>query len=212
MSPRRACPPVLGILSATVAAAITLAACSVAAQTLYKVTAADGTVTYTDRPPVLAGPRVEPVGRPDADSGGPPLPAALREPVARFPVVLYTMPDCVPCDRARDLLRQRGVPFQERVADPDHDRDAWLRAVGSLEAPAMTVGAQALRGFSAADWQSTLDLAGYPRASRLPPGYPAAPVTPLVARRTAEPAPAAAEDAPEPPRTPAASTGSGIRF
>lgn len=185
-----------------------------AAQALYKLVGPDGAVTYTDRPPAGGNLRVESLGRAERGGSAPALPQALRDAVARFPVVLYTLPDCAPCDRARDLLRSRGVPHEERRADPAADRDAWLRAVGSLEAPALTVGAQALRGFAAEEWNATLDLAGYPRSSRLPANYPLPEAQPLVARRTV-PAPAVEPEAPvEPLPRPSLPlpAGGGIRF
>ena len=37
--------------------------------------------------------------------------------------------------------------------------------------PALTIGAQPLRGLSEADWTAYLDAAGYPRESRLPRGW-----------------------------------------
>lgn len=190
------------------------AAAPAAAQALYKLVAPDGAVTYTDRPPAGGNLRVESLGRTEGGAGSPALPQALREAAARFPVVLYTLPDCAPCDRGRDLLRSRGVPHEDRRADPAADRDAWLRAVGSLDAPALTVGAQALRGFAAEEWNATLDLAGYPRTSRLPANYAPPEVQPLVARRTV-PAPAAEPQTPvEPLPRPSLPlpAGGGIRF
>ncbi len=211
--PRRNLSPAPAALLVVLAAA----AMPAPAQGLYKIVAPDGTVTYTDRPPPAGSARVQPLGRsgaPSAAVGSGQLPAGLREVAARFPVVLYTVANCAPCDRGRELLRGRGIPYEERLADPDTDRDAWLRAVGSMEAPGLTVGAQALRGFNADEWQSTLDLAGYPRASRLPPNYPPAAVVPLVARRTL-PEPASNDEAPAelPPQpTVPLPGGGGIRF
>jgi glutaredoxin len=128
--------------------------------------------------------------------------------------VLYAIPDCAPCDRGRQLLRSRGVPYQERLASSDADRDAWLRVVGSAEAPAITVGSQVLRGFSEGEWQATLDLAGYPRESRLPANHPPAAVTPLVARPAPAQPPLPAEPVVAPPPQPTIPLGSGggIRF
>lgn len=195
-----------------VGAAIVVAAAAAGAQTLYKVTAPDGAVTFTDRPPASAL-RVEPVGRADASAATPALPPALRDAAIRFPVVLYTIPDCAPCDRGRELLRARGVPYEERLADSDADREAWLRVVGSAEAPGLGVGRQMLRGFSASEWSSTLDLAGYPRDSRLPPNHPPAPVAPLIARRIVEPPPAPVETQVAPAPAPTIPLpGGGIRF
>lgn len=197
------------LLGAAAAVMMGMAAATAAAQTLYRVTAPDGSVTFTDRPPANAT-RVEPIGR-GAAAPSPTLPPALRDAASRFPVVLYTIPDCVPCDRGRELLRARGIPFEERVADADADREAWLRVVGSVEAPALGVGRQMLRGFSATEWAATLDLAGYPRESRLPPNFPPAPVAPLVARRSVEPPPAEVPAAPLPAATIPLPQG-GIRF
>lgn len=179
------------------------------AHALYKVVGPDGKVTYTDRPPPQAQGRAVPLG--NAAGEAPPeaaLPFALRELNTKFPVVLYATAECAPCDRGRELLRQRGIPYRERLATSDADRAAWLRTVGSAEAPALMVGGQALYGFSAASWNETLDVAGYPKESRLPPSYrPPAPA-PLVQAAPAEPASAPVPLPPEAPFTPA----SGIRF
>jgi hypothetical protein len=44
------------------------------------------------------------------------------------------------------------------------------------------VGSQALKGFQATEWGSTLDLAGYPSESKLPRNYVAPQPVPLVSR------------------------------
>ena len=149
------------------------------------------------------------------------LPFELRSVVTRFPVTLYTSPDCAPCAQGRSLLTLRGVPYTERSVTSDDDIAALLRLTGGRTVPALSVGGQALRGFQDADWLSTLDLAGYPRESRLPRGWAAAPATPVVSRTAANPAGggspltmngAAAEPPtlPTPPATDAASAG--LRF
>ncbi len=200
--------PWLGAVFVVVASTVTAAT---GAQTLYRVTAPDGSVTFTDRPPASAA-RVEPIGR-GAAATAPALPPALRDAASRFPVVLYTIPDCAPCERGRELLRARGIPHEERVADSEADREAWLRTVGSVEAPGLGVGRQMLRGFSATEWDTTLDLAGYPRESRLPPNFPPAPVAPLVARRSVETPPSSVETPVAPLPAPTIPLpGGGIRF
>jgi len=188
---------------------LVFAATAAHAQGLYRIVGPDGSVTFTDRPPRADAGRAEPLAR----GGGPApvlLPPGLREPAARFPVVLYTVPDCPPCDRGRELLRTRGIPHEERVADPQTDAEAWLRRLGSTDAPGLTIGAQVLRGFNADEWQATLDLAGYPRASRLPANHVQPPARPLVAR-PAQPEAAAMPPAPLPTPLPATSPG-GFRF
>lgn len=207
----KACPLVL-LRHAAFAVLFGVAVSASAAQGLYRVTAPDGSVTFTDRPPPDARSRVEPVGRGGTAPTAAALPVALREPVARFPVVLYTIPDCAPCERGRALLRERGVPYREVRADAESDRDVWRRTVGSADAPALAVGRQVLRGFAADEWQSTLDLAGYPRQSRLPPNFPPPAVEPLVARRAAEPAPEAEPAAAPTPLPEIPQPSGGIRF
>lgn len=183
--------------------ATALASVAGAALAQYKVVAPDGSVTYTDRPPVAESGRVQAMSRggvaaPAEREVG--LPFELRQVTSRYPVTLYAAANCIPCDSGRQLLQQRGIPYTERRIDTGEDTAALERLAGGRTVPALTVGAQALRGFNAADWGSYLDAAGYPRESRLPRGWQAPPVTPLVAR---EPVPAAAA-APPSPATPAA--------
>lgn len=188
------------------------------AQAQYKVVGPDGKITYTDRPPTQGGSQVQPL-RPGGGPAGPitppagaALPAELRPVVARFPVLLYTSADCAPCDAGRKLLVERGVPFNERTVGSDDDLAALQRLTAGRTVPALTVGAQALRGFQETDWQGTLDLAGYPRESRLPRGYQPAPATPVVARSTVDVAGPVARAVAEPPAAVAAPAASGIRF
>ena len=181
----------------------------------FKVVGPDGRVTYTDRMPADAGAgaKVQVLRRDGtpaavAGSAGNPtdatstatsnagntsataaltagLPFELRSVVTRFPVTLYTSSDCAPCAQGRSLLTLRGVPYTERSVTSDDDIAALLRLTGGRTVPSLSVGGQALRGYQDADWHSTLDLAGYPRESRLPRGWAAAPTTPVVARSAA---------------------------
>ncbi len=213
--------PAARLLSARVAARVvartvalfgTLLLAATPAQALYKVVGPDGKITYTDRAPSEPGARVTELRRDAtgsaagtaATTGGEDLqlPLELRQVAARFPVTFFAAADCPPCDDARRLLQQRGVPFSEKRIQSDDDGAALERLVGSRTIPAATVGAQALRGFSAADWSSYLDAANYPRESRLPRGWRAPAVTPLVARAAPPaPVPAAEPLAPVSPTT-----------
>lgn len=190
-----------------------LIACAVAslsglASAQYKVTAPDGSVTYTDRPPVTDTGKVTALGRrgptaPDAGGEVAGLPFDLRQTAVRYPVTLYTAANCIPCDSARQLLQQRGVPYRERQVLNADDSAALERLTGGRTIPALNVGSQPLRGFNPTDWGSYLDAAGYPAASRLPRGWQPPAPTPLVARAAPASAPAAAP-APPPPAAPAA--------
>jgi hypothetical protein len=179
-------------LLATLAAAMLLAAPS--AHALFKVVGPDGKVTYTDRVPNANEGKIVPVDSTTGRASDPALPFALRQVVARFPVTLYTAANCAEaCGLGRSLLTKRGVPFIERTAETDEEREAWVRLVGGLEAPVLK-----------------LSVAGYPRQSLLPVNYQAPPAVPLIARQ-----PAAPKSAPQAPAAPAAdpdSNPAGIRF
>lgn len=182
-----------------------------AAHALFKVVGPDGRVTYTDRAPSASDGKVMPVNGETGRASDPALPFALRQVTSRFPVLLYTMKDCgEACALARALLARRGVPYSERIAETNEDREAWTRIVGGTEAPVLKVGEQTLRSYAPAAWDETLDVAGYPRQSLLPANYAPPPATPLTERRTATPvrptAPPVAAT-PEPGSNP-----TGIRF
>jgi glutaredoxin len=183
------------------------------AAALYKVVGPDGRVTYTDRPPADAQGRVTTLGANGSSSEAADisLPYALGRVAARYPVTLYAAADCPPCDSARTLLQQRGIPYSERRVATEDDAAALQRLVGGRTLPSLTIGTQALRGFSASEWTSYLDAAGYPRESRLPSNWQAPVPAPLVERATA-PAAAAAPAAPDASTAPARTADGGIRF
>jgi len=178
------------------------------AQAQYKVVLPDGSTTYTDRPPVASNARVTALARSGSRSGpvDVSLPSELRTAVQRYPVTLYTSTDCTPCDSGRRFLQQRGVPYSERRITSEDDAAALERLVGGRTVPALTIGAQPLRGLSETDWASYLDVAGYPRENKLPRGWQPPEPTTLVERATptarapvAPPEPRAAEPAVTPP-------------
>ncbi len=187
-----------------------------AALAQYKVIRPDGSITYTDRPPVDAtNVRITPLGRAvqavaaPAETG---MPIDLRQTAQRFPVTLYATADCAPCDTGRRLLQQRGVPYAERRIGTDEDALALERLVGGRTVPALTIGGQQLRGYSETDWVAYLDAAGYPRESKLPRNWPQPTATPLVDRgpppRVAGPPPPPRGEEPQVPVLP----NSGLRF
>jgi glutaredoxin len=180
----------------------------------YKVVGPDGKVSYTDRAPVPGAGTVTAMGgKREALVSETPLPAELRPVVARYPVTLYVpASNCTPCDGARQLLRQRGIPHREKLLASQEDGAALQRLTGSRDVPALTIGAQALVGLSPDTWTSYLDLAGYPKTSLLPADYRYPAATPMTEPRditSTEPAarpqpPVAATPAPvnEPTSTP----------
>jgi glutaredoxin len=164
-----------------------MAATSVFAQ--YKVVEPDGSITYTDRPQPTTATRVTPLSpsdrtpRPSKNSpAGNELPIELRQAAQRYPVMLYTAKDCPACDAGRRFLQSRGIPYSERVVTSEEDASAMERVAGGRSVPTLTIGAQPLRGLSESDWTAYLDVAGYPRESRLPANWPRPVATPVVER------------------------------
>jgi glutaredoxin len=190
----------------------------------YKIVAPDGSITYTDRPPADAAAKVTELGKRTVVAEPSPgsvaaLPIELRQLASKFPVTLFTASECTPCDRGRALLRQRGIPYTERAIVSNDDIAALERTVGGRTLPSLTVGGQALSGYSVGDWTAYLDAAGYPRESRLPANWapPAAtplvpkPATPVDPRAALAPPPDLPAAAPVEP-APGTSGPSGIRF
>ena len=209
--------------SARRAVAIACAAClySVVAPSLaqpYKVVGSDGRVTYTDRPPLASGDKLSTLKTTGPTAGAQAaFPVDLREAVQRYPVTVYGSANCGPCDAGRQFLQQRGIPHVEKSVTTREDGAVLLRLTGSSDLPAISIGAQVVRGWSSEGWASYLDAAGYPRESKLPVGYQFAAATPLTEQRDATPKdksarpPPLLNDAQEIRRTPPPDNG-GFRF
>ena len=205
-----------------------LLATAAQAQQVHRIVGPDGKVTFSDRAP--EDKKAQSTVLSTASGGGasnPALPSELRQVASRFPVTLYTGESCSPCQQARQLLVQRGVPFTERSVNTNDDIDALRRLSGESALPFGTIGRQQLRGFSDAEWTQYLDAAGYPAQSRLPKGYTQPAATPLApAKAPAASAPDAPQEAasaptgrlrrqappPPPPGGPTPSNPAGIRF
>jgi glutaredoxin len=205
-----------------------LLATAAQAQQVHRIVGPDGKVTFSDRAP--EDKKAQSTVLSTASGGGasnPALPSELRQVASRFPVTLYTGDSCSPCQQARQLLVQRGVPFTERSVNTNDDIDALRRLSGESALPFGTIGRQQLKGFSDAEWTQYLDAAGYPAQSRLPKGYTQPAATPLApAKAPAASAPDAPQEAasaptgrlrrqappPPPPGGPTPSNPAGIRF
>lgn len=193
---------------------VLLAALPVQAQ--YKVIGPDGKVTYTDRPPATSAAKVTAISSRGVESAATDaaLPLELRQPAAKYPVTLYTVTGaCDPCQSARQLLRQRGIPYAEKQVQSPEDSEALERLSGGRDAPTLAIGTQMMRGFAPEVWGSYLDAAGYPRESRLPASYQYAAAAPIVERREAAvPRAAAAASRPDAPTAAPPPSPSGIKF
>jgi glutaredoxin len=205
-----------------------LLATATQAQQVHRIVGPDGKVTFSDRAP--EDKKAQSTVLSTASGGAasnPALPTELRQIASRFPVTLYTGESCSPCQQARQLLVQRGVPFTERSVNTNDDLDALRRLSGESALPFGTIGRQQLKGFSDAEWTQYLDAAGSPAQSRLPRGYTQPAATPLApAKAPAASAPDAPQEAasaptgrprrqappPPPPGAPTPSNPAGIRF
>lgn len=95
----------------------------------------------------------------------------------KYPVTLYASACGAPCDQARQLLTERGVPFSSKDPQTGPEVQGELQKLtGRLNVPVIVVGSDKVDGFDAARWHAALDRAGYPRSGSTRP--PAAPATP----------------------------------
>jgi len=190
--------------------ALTALATAAQAQQVYRIVGPDGKVTFSDRAPNAGAEAAQAGSSQRGGNAGDALPYQLRQVATRFPVTLYTGSDCMPCNSARNLLINRGIPFTERSVASNEDIDALKRLSGEASLPFGTIGGQQLKGFSDSEWSQYLDAAGYPAQSQLPPGYRRPAPMPLVAV-PAKPAVAATENtappATRPTPAPAPATG-----
>lgn len=178
------------LVNSLVLLAVAAMAAPVAAQ--YKWRTAEGTTVYSDVPPP-SGARLMNDWSNDADdrpvvatagasaSPNPELPYELKVVTGKFPVVLYTAPDCTPCSAARQHLSARGIPFSERTISTTADFEAFkTRGFSENSFPALTVGREKTVGFESGAYDRLLTAAGYPRSSKLPANYRQAAAEPMI--------------------------------
>ncbi len=195
-----------------------LAVTGAGAQTVYRSVGADGRVTFSDKASANAelGKVAGSSTSAAAGASNSDLPFELRQVVSRYPVTLYSAPDCGPCASGRAMLGSRGVPFAERSVTTSDDIASLQRISGENSLPVLTIGSQRIKGYSDQEWTQYLDAAGYPKSSILPSGYRQAPASPLVAVvKPAAKAEAEAKAEPQPvaaPQGPGPANPAGIKF
>ncbi len=144
---------------------------------IYKIVGPDGSVTFSDVPPSTAqGKSVQSLnasGSAISQNNFAGFPTGLREASRKYPVTLYTAPQCDACDAAREFLQQRGIPFVEKTITSNADIKAYKAlSDGSDRLPFIAIGDTKLpAGFSSSNWGIALDAAGYPKTSALPRTY-----------------------------------------
>ena len=162
-----------GLILAAVCMA--LASAPLAAAQLYQWKDAQGRTVYSDQPPPpsihnaqqksFKGNLIE-VGES----------YAVKTAREKNPVTLYASACGAPCDQARQLLTERGVPFSSKDPQASPESQAELQKLtGRLSVPVLVVGSDKIDGFETGQWQAMLDRAGYPKSA--PPGRKPAPQT-----------------------------------
>jgi len=163
---------------------IAAASMPLAAAQLYQWKDAQGRMVYSDQPPPASVKNAQQKAfKGNVIEGGESYAAkTARE---KYPVTLYASACGAPCDQARQLLGERGIPFSGKDPQASPEAQAELQKLtGRLSVPVLVVGSDKIDGFETGQWQSALDRAGYPKSA--PPGRKPAPVAPAAA-----PAPAA---------------------
>jgi len=147
-----------------------------------------GKMNYGDIPPLDAT-DVERMKFSSEPAKNTDLPYETLRAQQNFPVTLYVADGCgETCDLGRSLLIKRGIPFSEKLLRTRQDVEAFkqLSGIGGV-VPVLQVGKDFLKGFSELQWNSELDIAGYPKTAgnrqrpappvRPEPFTPTAPVT-----------------------------------
>jgi glutaredoxin len=142
-----------------------------AAQTWRWIDPATGRVVYSDIRPAGKVKDLVRIGSGGAQNTGDDanLSFAARQAAQKYPVTLYSGPECQPCNDARQLLSKRGVPFTEKSVQTDTEKTELKNLVGDDFVPTLRVGVQRVRGFEAGAYNNLLDLAGYPKAETKAP-------------------------------------------
>jgi len=162
--------------------AVWLAAAStpLAAAQLYQWKDAQGGMVYSDQPPP---PSVHNAQQKSFKGNFIEIGESYAVKTARekHPITLYASACGAPCDQARQLLTERGVPFSNKDPQASPESQAALQKLtGRLSVPVLVVGSDKIDGFETGQWQAMLDRAGYPK-SALPGRKPVPPPAPAPA-------------------------------
>ena len=157
---------ITGVIVARAIAALALSFALGAHAQVYRWLDENGRLHAGDTPPPSAR-EVEKV-RVAPTPTEPVEPYALQIARKNNPVTLYSTPKCPLCDRARELLKARGVPFSEKSVVTDQQVEELERIVGRNALPSLVVGTKIQDGFAGSLYEAMLDDAGYPKKGALP--------------------------------------------
>jgi glutaredoxin len=158
---------------------------SAQADTLYRWIDKEGKVHYGDRPADDAVKAEQKRFSAPSSAGDDELSYGIRKAKQDFPVTLYVASNCSEyCVKARALLNRRGVPFVEKNLLTQEEVDAFKKLTGGDSTPTLMVGKTPLKGFEEGQWNSELDIAGYPKTAP----YGTKPVQPATVAPASAPA------------------------
>lgn len=148
---------------------IALSTSAAFAESAYRWVDKSGKVHYSDQPPPPAETKSIESKRLQGSVGGGPAEYSYeaRKAAEEHPVILFTAPDCSEaCKEGRNLLRRRGIPFNETDVKSPDEAAAYKAATGleKLSVPTLVVGRRTQVGYEAGLWSGLLDDAGYPAA------------------------------------------------
>ena len=173
-----------GLILATLCMAI--ASAPLAAAQLYQWKDAQGRTVYSDQPPP---PNIRNAQQKSFKGNFIEIGESYSVKTARekSPITLYASACGAPCDQARQLLNERGVPYSAKDPQASPEAQAELKKLtGQLRVPVLMVGSDKIDGFETGQWHAALDKAGYPKTP-IPGTKPAPAVAP--AAPAAAPAP-----------------------
>lgn len=161
---------------------------SIQAGELYRWVDSSGKVNYGDVLPPGAM-QVEVKKFPKDTASSEYLPYETLRAQQNFPVTLYVADNCgEACVQARNSLNKRGVPFNEKALKTKQDIDTFKKLSGfDAFVPTLAVGKSFLKGFEESQWNSELDIAGYPKTASYRRAQPSLPAeTPTAEDRSSE--------------------------
>lgn len=154
----------ISLLSATCVTVLLVAAMGADAQTLYRYTGPDGSIVYTDRPPLpedkAKDVQIKQAGGNFIETDK--MSAATRQAAERFPVTLYAFPCGEACETAETFLQKRGIPYAYvDTQTPEGDNKLKALTGGKTIVPTLQVGNEHLAGFNEGTWNAKLNDGGY---------------------------------------------------
>ncbi len=142
------------------------ASTSLGAAQLYQWKDAQGRMVYSDHPPPPSIKQSEQKSFKGnlIETGESYATRTARE---KYPITLYSTACGAPCDQARQLLTERGVPFSGKDPQASPEAQAELKKLtGQARVPVLFVGNEKIDGFESGQWHAALDRAGYPKSAK----------------------------------------------